>query len=604
MATESRRVDDILLEAYERHLVEFRDPPQELGWPVSGDRPDRFAAMLDVVEETARSPVVLCDFGCGTGGLLAYLQEQRRDDIIYVGADRSAMALAHARAKFPDASLVEIDVNVPDAALDVIACDYLVANGLFIAKFGLTQMEMQSFLISTLERLWPVVRRGLALNLMSGVNRGERDDLFYLPMDEAARLLRRLAGRVVLRTDDSREDYVAYAYRLPGMPHAALQGQSASTNPAAEVPVLRPRLPRTDRLVPYLRRIDAARVYTNHGPLATTLALGLVECLSLPPGGIACASSGTTALVGAILAVAGPAAKERPLALVPAFTFVATAEAAELAGYRSWITDVDPVTWMLDPERLLQHPALDSVGLVVPVAPFGRPVPQAPWLEFRRRTGIAVVIDGAASFDRIASDPERLLNEIPVALSFHATKAFATAEGGCVATTDPDLTHRVTRVLNFGFYGTRVAESAGLNGKMSEYHAAVGLAELDEWHVKQAALQGVIEAYRRGIARAGLSEFFIAAPDIGLSYVLFRGRGPEEADQVQTRLHQQGIDTRLWYGAGLHRQTYFADRPRDPLPVTEEIAPCLVGLPIAPDLSEPQIEHVIAALAAALRNPG
>jgi dTDP-4-amino-4,6-dideoxygalactose transaminase len=257
---------------------------------------------------------------------------------------------------------------------------------------------------------------------------------------------------------------------------------------------------------------------------------------------------------------------------------------------------------MLDPERLLQHPALDRVGVVVPVAPFGRPVPQAPWLEFRSRTGIPVVIDGAASFDRIASDPERLLNEIPVALSFHATKAFATGEGGCVVTTDTDLTHRVTRVLNFGFYGTRVAESAGLNGKMSEYHAAIGLAELDEWQVKQEALQGVIEAYQRGMARAGLSEFFIAAPEIGLSYVLFHARSPEEADQLQTRLDQQGIDTRLWYGAGLHRQTYFADRPRDPLPVTEDILPCLVGLPIAPDLSEPQIERVVAALAAALRN--
>jgi dTDP-4-amino-4,6-dideoxygalactose transaminase len=55
---------------------------------------------------------------------------------------------------------------------------------------------------------------------------------------------------------------------------------------------------------------------------------------------------------------------------------------------------------------------------------------------------------------------------------------------------------------------------------------------------------------------------------------------------------------------GIAGSTYFADRLRDPLPVTEEIAPCLVGLPIAPDLSEPQIEHVIAALAAALRNPG
>jgi dTDP-4-amino-4,6-dideoxygalactose transaminase len=143
-----------------------------------------------------------------------------------------------------------------------------------------------------------------------------------------------------------------------------------------------------------------------------------------------------------------------------------------------------------------------------------------------------------------------------------------------------------------------------LNGKMSEYHAAVGLAELDGWQVKQAALRDVIEAYRHGMERVGLSAFLIAAPEIGLSYVLFRGRSAEEAGQVQTRLDHQGIDTRLWYGLGLHRQTYFADRPRDPLPVTDEIAPCLVGLPLAPDLSEPQIERVTAVLGAALRNPG
>jgi dTDP-4-amino-4,6-dideoxygalactose transaminase len=370
------------------------------------------------------------------------------------------------------------------------------------------------------------------------------------------------------------------------------------------VPVLRPLLPATDRLVPYLRQIDAARVYTNNGPLTATLERRLAEYLSLPRGGIASASSGTMALVGAILAVAGPAAKERPLALLPAFTFVATAQAAELAGYRGWITDVDPMTWMLDPERLMQHPDLDRVGVVVPVAPFGRPVPPAPWLEFHRRTGIPVVIDGAASFDCIARNPERFLNEIPVALSFHATKAFASGEGGCVVTTDPDLPHRITRVLNFGFYGSRVAESAGLNGKMSEYHAAVGLAELDGWQAKQSALQGVVDTYRRGMVHAGLSEFLVAAPEIGLSYVLFRSRSLAEADQLQTRLHQHGVDTRLWYGAGLHRQTYFADRPLDPLPVTEEIAPCVVGLPIAPDLSKPQIEHVVAALVAALRTPG
>src|SRR5688572_3176979 len=84
------------------------------------------------------------------------------------------------------------------------------------------------------------------------------------------------------------------------------------------VPVARPRLPTTDRLVPYLRRIDDMRVYSNWGPLASELESRLAEELDLPPRSVASASSGTGALIGAILAAAGPPSDGRRLALIPA----------------------------------------------------------------------------------------------------------------------------------------------------------------------------------------------------------------------------------------------------------------------------------------------
>jgi dTDP-4-amino-4,6-dideoxygalactose transaminase len=306
--------------------------------------------------------------------------------------------------------------------------------------------------------------------------------------------------------------------------------------------------------------------------------------------------SGTGALVGAILGATGRSSAERSLAIIPAFTFVATALAAEQCGFRPHFVDVDADSWQLQAKAIERHPLLKQVGLVMPVAPFGRAVPQAPWLEFHRRTGIAVVIDGGASFEAVAQDPATFLGEIPVALSFHATKSFATAEGGCVVTANGALSASVSRALNFGFFEARDCRAASINGKMSEYHAAVGLAELDSWSAKYASLQKVAAAYRLETAAAGLANRLFVAPEVAGCYALFRCVGQAEAAAVVDGLAAANIETRLWYGNGLHRQPYYVDASRDEVPVTDRIAPLIIGLPIAPDLRPASIHRVVTAL--------
>ena len=582
----------------DRSLLDRGDPAAGSARPPNdADRRARFDAMLDVIDHPLESSVVLCDFACGTGDLLAHIRSRGLPHITYIGADRSAKALAHARARFPDATFVEVDIDAPNADLGAIACDYLVVNDLFTRRFGLSQGEMWSFLVAAVERLWPKVRRGLAFNVMAkAVDRG-RDDLFRVPMDDAAGLLRRLAGRRVrIRADYAPDEYTAFAHR--GDPRALPPRMRAKVDDGAPVPVLHPLLPSTDRLVPYLRRIDASRIYTNYGPLVCELEQRLAAHFGLPAGSVASASSGTAALTGAILATAGRATRARPFALMPAFTFVATAVAAEHCGYQPYLVDVDAETWMLDPERLARHPNLGEVGVVIPVAPFGRPVPQRPWREFRDRTGLPVVIDGAASFDVGIGPPQRLVGAIPVALSLHATKGFGAGEGGAVVWADAEGLARVAQALNFGFSGSRDSRTPSTNGKMSEYHAAIGLAALDGWAASREAFVGVAEGYRRAMEASGLGDRFFAAPDIGLCYALFLCRSAAEAAQVQAELRRFRIDSRLWYGGGLHRQTYFAAVPRDRLDTTDEVAPALLGLPMAPDLTADQITRVATRLAA------
>ena len=588
---------DFLLRYCDEHLAEHGDTAMGAAWPNEKDRQTRFAVMLDVLQRRTETPVVLCDLACGTGELLAHIRSRGIEGIRYIGVDRSERALSFARAKFPDETFLEMDVNAPDADLERIECDYLVANGLFTVKRELTQGQMWSFLENTVRNVWPHVRRGIAFNVMSKVVDWEREDLFHVPMDDLARLLHGLAGRRVrMRADYGLYEYTAFAFKEDPAIIPAAPAEPEAAPGTAPVPVLRPRLPVAGLLVPYLRRIDAKRTYSNHGPLATELAARLSARLGLPSGSVACTSSGTASLIGAVLAVAGRATPARPLAVLPAFTFVATASALEQCGYRGFLADIDPETWMLDADRLMSHPELPRVGVVVPVAPFGRPVPQDPWRRFREKTGIPVVIDGAASLDCIVRSPGGFLGDVPVAMSFHATKSYSTGEGGAVVSASSAQTKLVTQALNFGFYESRDCAVPSTNGKMSEYHAAVGLAELDSWAEKQALLRAVADGYRARLGEGDLRERFFATPDISASYAVFHCRDAAENERVQAALRRRAVDFRLWYGTGVQDQSYFSDLPRESLAVTEKLAPRLLGLPVAPDLSEADLDRVVAGV--------
>ena len=357
------------------------------------------------------------------------------------------------------------------------------------------------------------------------------------------------------------------------------------------IEVLKPQLPNADALLPYLREIDASRSYTNFGPLGSRFSMRLRDHFGLPFASVSLVNCGTSGLCGAILATVRHDAT-RPYALMPSLTFAATAIAAERCGLVPLICDVDPETWMLDPEALLEHPDLPRVAVVIPVAPFGRPVPQEPWRRFSRKTGIPVVIDAAAAFSTIERDPGLYLGEIPVVLSFHATKSFGVGEGGCVMTTDPEIAVAISCATNFGFFGERQSIAPSLNGKMSEFHAAVGLAAIEAWPARRAALGRLSRTYHDAFSTTSSVARLHTAPSIDGSYVLLECETALHARRAETVLTAQRIGTRFWYGRGLVSHRQFGALPHRKTDVSDDLCDRLLGLPSSFDLAEADIDRI------------
>ena len=381
----------------------------------------------------------------------------------------------------------------------------------------------------------------------------------------------------------------------PNPPPAAIESEGASEATSAPnlMPVLRPRLPSTAKLLPYLQAIEDRRWYSNHGPLVTCLERELSNRLGVADGGVVTTANGTVGLTVALLARDVP---PESVCIMPAWTFAATPHAARLAGMTPWFHDVDRSTWALDPGQVTEtlKGMACRVGSVLVVSPFGAPLDISAWEAFEAGTGVSVVVDAAAGFDTVR--PSR----IPSVVSLHATKILGAGEGGFIVSSDWRLRERAAACSNFGFAGSRIAIAPALNAKMSEYHAAVALASLEGWSATRMQHARIAEWYRESIGgRKGIS----LQPGYGNGWVGGTTNvvlPAHSAVEVARHLLQLGIETRTWWGQGCHVQPAFAHHPRGPLPVTDELGSHVLGLPHFADMQKRDVDAVVDALSECL----
>src|SRR5437868_14890538 len=137
--------------------------------------------------------------------------------------------------------------------------------------------------------------------------------------------------------------------------------------------IMRPKLPRAERIASYLKEIDSARIYSNFGPLNLSLEERLATHFGVQKEMVTTISNATQGLTLALTALG---ARPGTLCLMPAWTFIASAHAAIAAGLTPYFVDVDPESWALDPDAMdeVMAGAPSDVGAIMPVVPFGQPI--------------------------------------------------------------------------------------------------------------------------------------------------------------------------------------------------------------------------------------
>lgn len=328
----------------------------------------------------------------------------------------------------------------------------------------------------------------------------------------------------------------------------------------------RPLLPSADKIEPYLRRIDENRYYSNSGPLVLEFEKRLSGKFGAPCITTISCTSGLTAC---LLALNLP---ERSFVACPSWTFVATAAAIVAAGHIPYFVDVSN-SWIANFNRNIK------ISASIIVSPFGCPVDITTCDFLAEDSGCKIIIDAAAGFDSASA------GKCPVVVSTHATKTFGTGEGGFVMCRDEDLLASIRSICNFGLPSVGYA---GINGKMSEYAAAVGLAELDGWEAKRMKWLGVKSAYMEAFADYETPVF-----DLRWASNVFPICVPNAAQVVE----RMGMG-RTW--TPVHRMKAYEKYPRTSMEVTDKIAETTLLLPFSIDQTNEEIAYIKERLVEAL----
>lgn len=358
-----------------------------------------------------------------------------------------------------------------------------------------------------------------------------------------------------------------------------------------KIPFIRPTLPAPERWLPYLAQSYAQRTYSNSGPGVLRLEAALTAKYGAGREAVLLANA-TAGLTAALMAagVRGPV-------LVPSFTFSASVHAIVQAGCTPVLCDVDSDTWELTAEILERALSRVQVAAVMPVRAFGLCRDLAPLAAVATRHGLPVILDSAAALGgRLETGAYVGGQGLIEVFSLHATKVFGVGEGG-VLFCMPEMKERVKRVCNFGQERGEVLE-AGLNGKMSEFHAAVGLAVLEDIDQAIAHRQRVAARYRKALS--GLS---------WLDHPKACGRAPYQtypllmdsaarAEQVVAGCAARGVEMRRYYRPALHLASAFADFPALEPRQAETLASRMLCLPVYSDMTSTEQERVVEAVAA------
>lgn len=372
-----------------------------------------------------------------------------------------------------------------------------------------------------------------------------------------------------------------------------------TTSGTITIPLIKPDLPTLEEIAGPLTEILGTGRVTNFGKYVQQFEAEAARYLGVH---VATVSSGT---MGLLFALGACSIRAGTRVVVPSFTFMATAQAALYAGGVPLFAECgeDLTLCPHDLARLLSEHG--DISAVIGTHAYGLPC-KSKDLEslvagYARTHGrpVPLIYDAAHAFGS-AVDGVRVggFGEAEV-FSLSVTKALVSVEGGMVASRNAALIDRVREMRNYGIRSNYNAMLPGMNGKMSEFHAIVGLYNLGRIdalvRMRQAKARYFYDKLRRTRFRtiAWAENVVHTFKD----FTVLMPRGEEDRrDALMGFLKERGIETRAYFYPPVHEQEYFKRYVDRPLPATERLSRSVITLPFYSSITHSEIDCIVAAL--------
>lgn len=304
-------------------------------------------------------------------------------------------------------------------------------------------------------------------------------------------------------------------------------------------------------------------------------------------------SNATTGLHAALVAMGcGPGDE----VILPAFTFIATANTVLFSGATPVFVDVDPETYNVDLDAV-EAAITERTKVVMPVHLYGNPAEMLALQELAERHDLQVLGDAAQAHGAAIGGRKVGTFGDAECFSFYPTKNMTTAEGGVITTDDAELAERVRSFVNHGRarseLGTYDHVRLGHNFRMTDVHAAIGLAQLrklDGWNAKRRANA---RRLNEGLKASGLA---LPEERAGTTHVFHQYTvRSAERDALMARLKAAGVGYGVYYPKPLHGYPHLAPLKRHETPESDRAAREVLSLPVHPALAPEELDRVVAA---------
>jgi len=367
----------------------------------------------------------------------------------------------------------------------------------------------------------------------------------------------------------------------------------SSTQP---IYVTQPYLPPLEEFIPYLKSIWDSKILTNGGAFHRQLEEALCEYLGV--NHIALFTNATIGLVTALqsLRITGEV-------ITTPYSFVATSHSLLWNGIKPVFVDVDPQTLNLDPSKI-EAAITPQTTAIMPVHCYGHPCNVEAIQKIADVYNLKVIYDAAHAFGVQDGGGSVLRHGDLSVVSFHATKVFNTFEGGAIICPNAKTKVRIDHLKNFGHAGEVNVVAPGINGKMCEFNAALGLLQLKYIDEVLARRKDIDAAYRRFLRGAKGIRCLGDAGEKVANYayfpILVEADYPLSRDGLYLKLKSSGIHPRRYFYTLISEFPMYRGLPsarRENLSVATDASRKVLCLPIYPELEQSQVKTISEEIA-------